>query len=145
MAHSTSSAACTTMAVALLETPLKRCGGGCLLPPKDILKHCLRSDSVTTSVVVTWRKPSAGSSAPRQLDTLGPQRLCASMTSELAQQQLPPLSLLPPPLCNKSSFNRSMQPPPPRFYRNFIFTQHHLPMHPHPQLLLLLLLMTCDV
>ena len=37
MRRSAALASCTSQAMALLKTTLKRCGGGSLLPPKDIL------------------------------------------------------------------------------------------------------------
>jgi hypothetical protein len=45
------------MAMALLKTTLKRCGGTSLLLPKDILKQCTASLIVTTEVeafLKTW-------------------------------------------------------------------------------------------
>ena len=62
-------ASCTTMAMALLKTTLKRYGGTSLLPPKDILRHCTASLNVTSSVeafVKTRRKPFAGTGAHKQ-------------------------------------------------------------------------------
>ncbi len=74
MRHSAAWAACTTLAKALLETTLKRCGAASLLPPKDILQHCTGSLTVTSAVSVlllqTWRKPFAGTGAPKQRVTL---------------------------------------------------------------------------
>jgi hypothetical protein len=35
-------ATCTSVAIASLETALKRCGGGGKLPPKDIRKQYIR-------------------------------------------------------------------------------------------------------
>ena len=70
MRHSTLLATCTAAAVvALLETMLKRYGGGSLLPPKDILRYCLISLNVTrtaAALLQTRLKPFAGTSAPKQ-------------------------------------------------------------------------------
>ncbi len=43
---------CTLMALVLLKTALKRCGGTSLLPPKGILMHCSVSLNVTSTVKV---------------------------------------------------------------------------------------------
>ena len=65
--------ACTSIAKVLIKTALKRCGGTSLLPHKDILQHCTLLLSVTSEVKVllqTWRKPFAGTGAPKQRVTL---------------------------------------------------------------------------
>ena len=73
------------MAMALLKTALKRCGGTSLLPPKDILQHCTVSLSVTSTVEAfakTRPKPFAGTGAHKQRVTLTLQPLCRGCTRE---------------------------------------------------------------
>ena len=73
----------------LLKTSLKRCGYTSLLPPKDILKHCTWSLSITSTVSVllqTWRKRFAGTGAPKQRVTLKLQTSCAGWARKLTQQ-----------------------------------------------------------
>jgi hypothetical protein len=53
----------------LLKTTLKRFGGGSLLPHKDFLQHCTMPLAVTRTATVllqTFRKPFAGTGAPKQ-------------------------------------------------------------------------------
>ena len=79
MGRSATWAACTTVALALLKTSLKRCGFTSLLPPKDILIHCSVSLPVTRKVdafVETRRKPFAGTGAHKQRVALSLQTLC---------------------------------------------------------------------
>ncbi len=88
MRHSSSWDTCTTMALALLMTKLKR--GGCtgLLPPKDILGHCTWSLAVTGAVAVllqTLRKPFAGTGAPKQRVTVTLQPICGCWACEFTQ------------------------------------------------------------
>ncbi len=89
------------MAKALLETTLKRCGVTILLPPKDILRHCTWSLTVTSTVYTVQvfararRKPFAGTGAPKQRVTLELQTSCRAWARVLTQQQLPTTS---PPL-----------------------------------------------
>ena len=67
------------VAMALLETTLKRCGCTSLLPPKGIPLHCPMSVSVTSTVnafAKTRRKPFAGTGAHKQWVTQTLQPLC---------------------------------------------------------------------
>ena len=50
MRRRTAWAVCTTNALALLMTLLRRCGCTSLLPPKEILQHCSMSVSFTSAV-----------------------------------------------------------------------------------------------
>ncbi len=98
MKHSAAWASCTSMAMAVIKMTLKRCGCSSLLPPKDILKHCTGSLSVTSTVQVfarAGRKPFAGTGAPNQRVTLELQLLFLTCVRDA----LSPLS--PPP--NKTS------------------------------------------
>ena len=92
MAHSAGWAKCSAMAMALLKTTLKGCGGTSLLPPKDILGDCGGLLPVTSSVKVfvrTRRQPFAGTGAPKQRVTLTLHTSCRGWVRELTQQQLP--------------------------------------------------------
>ena len=76
----------------LLKTSLKRCGGTSLQPPKDIRRHCtgpLNVTSVVSVLLQTWRKPFAGTGAPKQRVTLELQMLCRGCTRDVPPA-LPP-------------------------------------------------------
>jgi hypothetical protein len=95
MKHSAAWASCTSMAMALIKMTLKRCGCSSLLPPKDILKHCTGSLSVTSSVAVfarARRQPFAGTGAPNQRVTLELQLLFLTCVRDA------PSPLSPPPI-----------------------------------------------
>ena len=74
--------------MALLKTALKRCVGSIFLPPKDILQDCSRLMTGTSTLKVllkTWRKPFAGTGAPKQWVALKLHPSCRGWARELAQ------------------------------------------------------------
>jgi len=98
MRRSAALASCTSQAMALLKTTLKRCGGGSLLPPKDILKHCTALLNVTTKVeafLKTRPKLFAGIGARKQRVTMALRPLCG-MQQRLRADFTPTPDLLHP-------------------------------------------------
>jgi len=98
MRRSSSWATCTSVAMALLETTLKRCGCTGWLLPKDILQHCTGSLPFTRTArafLKTRRKPFTGTGAHKQRVNQTLQPLCRGWPRD--DPHSPTIKPTPPP------------------------------------------------